>query len=175
MSVVKQLFALGLLVSPCAVATAAPESTGASVDVTFTDPDKYIDAKPHERGTKERDAALVKLRQHLEKQSARFLKPDQKLQIEVLDIDLAGRVDWWNPQAYDIRVMRDIDSPSMKVRYTLTENGAVLASGEERISDLGYLQNITGTASSNDPLKYDKAMLTDWFRKRFAKFGGSAD
>jgi len=61
------------------------------------------------------------------------------------------------------------------VPYTLTENGAVLASGEKRISDLGYLQNITVTASSSDPLKYDKATLTDWFRKRFARFGDAAD
>jgi hypothetical protein len=90
-------------------------------------------------------------------------------------VDLAGRVEWWHANIHDIRIMRDVDAPSVKLRYTLTENGAVLASGEERITDMGYLQGIVTITSNSDPLKYEKTMLTDWFRKRFAKLGASAD
>ena len=171
MKTFKRLFVLAAV----AVPLATPLAAQAAVEVTFTTPDKYIDARPRgHAGAKDRDATLVKLRQHLQKQGERFLKPGQDLKIEVLNVDLAGRADWWRSHAHDIRIMRDVDSPSMKMRYMLTESGTVLASGEERISELSYLHGITAIAANNDPLKYDKAMLTDWFRKRFAKFGASA-
>jgi len=171
MKTFKHLFVLAAV----AVPLAAPLAAQAAVEVTFTNPDKYIDARPRgHTGTKDRDAALVKLRQHLEKQGERLLKSGQDLKIEVLDVDLAGRVDWWRTHLHDIRIMRNVDSPAMKVRYTLTENGTVLASGEEWMRDLSYLNGITAVANSNDPLKYEKTMLTDWLRKRFAKFGASA-
>ena len=158
-----------------AASAVAPIAAQAAVDVTFTNPDKFIDASPRAYGGGKADApTLAKLRQHLEKQGERYLKPGQILKIEVLDLDLAGRVEWWHAGANDIRFMRDIDSPSMKVRFTLVENGATLVSGEERIRDLGYLMGINVASGASDPLKYDKAMLTEWFRKRFAKFGGTA-
>ncbi|MSO72523.1 MAG: DUF3016 domain-containing protein [Rhodospirillaceae bacterium] len=167
----KSLMVLAALAVPMTV----PGVAGAAVEVTFTNPDKYIDASSRGEGRRKADPAiLAKLRQHLEKQGERYLKPGQTLRVEVLDLDLAGRVEWWHSAAYDIRFMRDIDSPSMKLRYSLTENGATLASGEERILDLGYLMGINLGRGSQDSLKYDKAMLTDWFRKRFAKFGASA-
>ena len=62
----------------------------------------------------------------------------------------------------------------MKVRYALLENGAALASGEERITDLGYLMRINMATMPSDTLKYEKVMLSNWFRTRFAKFGASA-
>lgn len=177
MSIIKHLFALGILVSPLA-ATAADsnvaetnvaESAAGPVQVTFTNPDKFTDAYPHRYGTKERDAVLKALTKHMEKVGGRYLKPGQTLKIEVLDLDLAGRVEWWHPNNYDIRYMRDIDSPAMKVRYTLDENGTVLANGEERLTDMNYLMGLAAISSNSDPLKYEKAMLDDWFRNRFGK------
>jgi len=168
MNIFKPLVLLAAFSLPLATAQAA-------VDVTFTNPEKYRDARPRGYvGAKERDAMLVKLRQHLEKQGERVLKPGQDLKIEVLDVDLAGRVEWWNHYLHDVRIMRDIYAPAVKLRYTLTENGAVLASGEERVIDMGYLRGITSVAMSSDPLRYEKTMLTDWLRKRFAAFGASA-
>jgi len=160
------------LLAALATALGAPVAANAAVDVSFTNPDKFVDASPRGyRSDKERNRVMDQIRQHLEKQGARYLKPSQSLQIEVLDIDLAGRVEWWRHNAHDIRIIRDIDSPSMKLRYTLSENGQTLATGEERVRDLGYLMGINVTLGSHDPLKYEKTMLNDWFRKRFAKFG----
>ena len=167
MSVVKQLFALGLLVSPCAAADASDADASKNVDVTFTNPDKYTDAAPHRGPSKERDGTLRQLGTYVEKVGGKYLTPGQKLSIEVLDLDLAGRVEWWHGPATDIRIMRNIDSPAMKVRYTLTENGVEKASGEERISDMSYLFSPTSIMNDGDPLKYEKSMLRDWLRKRF--------
>ncbi len=180
MSVIKHLFALGILVSPLAVAAepgvaetpasgSTSESVAAPVQVTFTNPEKFLDASPHRYGAKERDATLQKLARHMEGQGARYLKPGQVLKIEVLNVDLAGRVEWWHPNANDLRIMRDIDSPSMKVRYSLEENGVVAASAEEWIADRMYLMGASVLGGSSDSLKYEKAMLNDWFRHRFGK------
>lgn len=180
MSIVKHLFALGILVSPIAAAqaddsspqdanVAAADAASGQVQVSYTNPDKFLDASPQRGyGGKQRDEVLRKLQRHMESQGVRYLKPGQTLKIEVLDLDLAGRVEWWNPNAYDVRIMRDIDSPSMKVRYSLEENGAVVSSGEEWISDHSYLMGIN-TLSNSDSLKYEKTMLNDWFRNRFGK------
>lgn len=183
MNVVKHLFALGILVSPLAASadpgvadTNAPESVSESsvsesavapVQVTFTNPEKFLDASPHRYGAKERDATLQKLARHMQGQGARYLKPGQILKIEVLNVDLAGRVEWWHANAHDLRIMRDIDSPAMKVRYSLEENGVVLASAEEWIADRMYLMGASVLGGSSDSLKYEKAMLNDWFRHRF--------
>ncbi len=164
-----------IVLSALGLALAAPVGAQAAVEVIFTNSDKFIDASPRGYGRGKADPAiLARLRQHLEKQGERYLKPGQTLKVEVLDLDLAGRVEWWHPSAYDIRFMRDIDPPAMKVRYTLVENGASLASSEEWVRDLSYLMNINAVHGTYDGLKYEKAMLTAWFRKRFAKFGESA-
>lgn len=165
MKTLKHLLVFAVVTVPMAVASVAQ----AGVDVTYANPEKFIDASSQRGyGGKERDRTLRELTRHMESQGERYLKPGQTLKIEVLDLDLAGRVEWWHPNAYDIRIMRDIDSPSMKVRYSLEENGAVIASGEEWVSDKSYLMGI-GARYSNDSLVYEKTMLNDWFRNRFGK------
>jgi hypothetical protein len=89
----------------------------------------------------------------------------------VTDVDLAGRFEWWRPYAYDVRILRDITWPRIKLRYALADGGRTVLSAEEQISDLNYLMN-AGVRSSSDPLKYEKAMLDDWFRARTVRAGG---
>jgi hypothetical protein len=43
----------------------------------------------------------------------------------------------------------------------------VIAAGEDALSDPFYLSNAS-TVASSDTFKYEKALLDDWFRKRFA-------
>jgi hypothetical protein len=56
----------------------------------------------------------------------------------------------------------------MNVRYTLTQGGATIASGEETIRDMAYLMT-GGSWLDSDSLRYEKTMLDDWFRVRIAK------
>ena len=157
------------VMSALGLSLAAPLSASAAVDVTFADPAKFTDATPDGFGSdKARDRVLTQLRSHIEKQAARALKPGQDLKVEVLDVDLAGRVEWWNARFNDVRILRDIDSPAIKLRYTLTEGGRTLASGEERVTDLGYLWGSNPWIGSSQELRYEKAMLSDWLRKRIA-------
>jgi hypothetical protein len=141
----------------------------AGVTVTYVHPEAFSDANLRGGyGEKARAPALDGIRQHLERLGQRYLKPDQTLTIEVLDLDLAGRFEPWHANAYDVRYMREITWPRMTLRYTLVQNGVTLAQGEEMISDMTYLMD-AGARLSSDSLRYEKTMLDDWFRKRFVR------
>jgi hypothetical protein len=147
---------LGLLAPP------AP----AAIEIAFADPDSYTDAGDRGYGSSARQATLDALRAHLETLAARWLAPDQHLVLEILDVDLAGRFEPWRSYAWDLRVLRDITWPRIELRYTLTQNGEVLATGEEAVVDMTYLDHPNRYFDS-DRLRYEKRMLDDWFRKRF--------
>jgi hypothetical protein len=162
----KTISKAALVVFALIAATSAFAPAFAEVQVTFTNPDSYRDAMSHgSYGARERASVLRRLEAHMHKLGERYLAEGETLKIEVLDLDLAGREEWWHgPQ--DLRVMRDITSPVMKVRYTLQRNGETLSSGDERITDRHYLMN-SSAGFDSDALRFEKAMLKDWFRARF--------
>lgn len=137
-----------------------------TAQVTFTAPESYADASLHRGDGKARARNLEALERHIVHLAAR-LPEAQVLAVEVLDLDLAGRRE---PRLspYDIRVMRGITPPRIALRFTLSENAQVLESGEVTLRDMAYLDRAT-SLSDNDPLRYEKRLLTDWFRKTFTR------
>jgi hypothetical protein len=136
---------------------------GADVSVSFLDVSRYTDAG---RDPIDAERNTAELGKHLEALGHRYLRPDQTLRIEVLDVDLAGRTHLRGGSASDIRVLTGgADWPRMKVRYTLETRGEAPRSAEEDLSDMSYLQN---PQRSGESLAYEKRMLDDWFRARFA-------
>ena len=131
----------------------------ARVAVAFQHPETYGDIDL-------RDAqVLPAIRAHLERLGERYLGRDAVLRITVIDVRIAGR--YAPPHSVTgPRVMSDGTWPLITLRYTLTRGGRVVASGEETISDQFYLSR-SRTVSSG-PLAYEKALLDDWFRERFA-------
>jgi hypothetical protein len=149
---VRTLFAIVLLF---------PLSGIAAVTVTFVEPEKYVDT-----GWVRTDSASVLkgIEAHLVA-LGKGLPPGHKLAIEVLDIDLAGE-ERMRRGTQDIRVQRGgADWPSMRLRYTLERDGQK-ETREETIADMNYLHRRRDF--SNDALAYEKRMLDDWFRARFA-------
>lgn len=139
----------------------------AEVDVTFTAPEKYVDASlRREGGPSAREVALRTIREQLVSLGGRYLAPSQTLKIEVLDIDLAGEIEWWHGP-YDIRYLRDYTWPKIKLRYTLEENGQTIRGAEETVSDPSYQMSVIVTRSG-EVMPHEKAMLARWFRSRFA-------
>lgn len=145
-----------------------PAAAEAGVRVDFLDPQRYTDA-----GLRGRwrigldDPLLADLRQYLTTLGSRYLKPGEVLAIEVLDLDLAGRYETWRPAAREVRVMRDDTVPRIVLRYALLRDGQAPRRGQETVSDLAYLTR-AGGRTAGDPLYFEKAMLDDWFRDRFA-------
>ncbi len=168
----KAFKSLVILAMPAIAALAMPTAAEAAAAISFINPDKFADASPRGfRSSRDRDAALNRLRQHLERLSARYLQPGQTLNIEILNLDLAGSVAAWPIGSSDSRLLSAGDPPSIEVRYTLSDGGVVVLGDRETIRDPSYLKRTSAAHNSPDPLAYEKVMLTNWFRARFAAFG----
>lgn len=146
-----------------AVLALAAGGAWAQAEVSYTKPEEFSDvpfnARDREQLFKELSAHFA----HLAKQ----LPAGQSLKVEVLDVDLAGRTYPRHFSPDEIRVMRGgADWPTMHLRYSLEQGGAVLRSGDEHLSNMAY-QDRVNRYSSGDPLRYEKQMVDDWFQKTF--------
>jgi len=143
-----------------ALATAAQ----GAVLVTFTEPDKYVDTGRYRfEGTQ----VLAELERHFQQLGTRYLQPGQTLRIEVLEVDLAGDERFRSGPNQDVRILRGgADWPRMRLRYVLEGPGKPAVSGEDRLSDMNYLQRPI-TVRGNEHLAYEKRMLDEWFRTKF--------
>ena len=138
-------------------------SAFAGVTVSFSQPENYSDLP---FASWERKQVLDDLTEHFQKLSE-ALPPGVDLNVEVLDIDLAGRIH--HRRANEIRVLRGgADWPVIHLRYSVVQNGAVIASGEERLRDMMYLDSLRNRYSTGDPLRYEKRMIDEWFSKKIA-------
>jgi hypothetical protein len=145
------------------LAVAMPAS--AAVSVTFTKPEDYSDVP---RSGVERERLLEEFKDYFTKLGAK-LPAGEDLKLEIIDIDLAGRIDPGRIRFNDVRILRGrADWPRMDIRYTLEANGKVLDKGEDKIADMSYLDSVT-SYWSDDPLRYEKKMIDDWFKKKFLK------
>lgn len=132
----------------------------ATVTVTFTQPEGYTDMP---FASWDRERVMKELQNHFDKLGAK-LPQGQDLKVEVLDIDLAGRIEPQSRFGNDIRVLKGrADWPTISLRYSVESQGKVLGSGEARIDDKSYLDHFN-RYSANEPLRYEKRMLDEWFK-----------
>ncbi len=145
-------------------ATADPKTS--NVTVSFHEADKFTDARSA-FGSNTDQYYLDTLSDHLKKMAAKQLAAGQKLEVTINDIDLAGDFLPGNPNTQDIRIIKDIYVPRVKLTFKLLDaEGKVIKEGERKLSDLNFMGNI-GLIDRDQPLFYDKALLTDWVRKEF--------
>jgi hypothetical protein len=158
------------LVSVGAAVAARPDKPGAAVEVTFVAPEKFTDVRDdYMDSEKGRDALLSQLKDHLVKQGARLLAGDQRLEIKVTEVDLAGDFEpWRGPNFQDIRIVKDLYPPRVNLEFRLIgADGKVVSEGKRELRDISYLMNIA--LPTSDPLRYDKEMLTNWLRQEFRR------
>jgi len=149
------------LLSVCLWTSAA----GAAVTVSFTKPESYTDIG---RYPEDLSTQLNEIEAHLKQLGVRYLRSNQSLKIEVLDVDLAGNLNFSRRAGREVRVLRGgADWPSIKLHYVLEADGRVLMDRQESVADMGYLQH-PNRHYSGQSLPYEKRMLDDWFRQRFA-------
>jgi hypothetical protein len=140
------------------------------VSVSFIRPGTYTDASlSADYGIKAEQSTLAEIGRYFESLGARYLEPQQVLTLEVLNVDLAGKFEWWRRiDYYNVRILRDVYPPRFTLHYRLVEGGRTLIEGQETVVDPNYLANPAIYFSPSDPLRFEKAMLADWFRARFA-------
>jgi hypothetical protein len=159
----------GLVAVGAAVAASA-DKPAATVEVTFVAPEKFTDVKDdYMESEKGRDALLSELKQHLEKRGATHLSANQRLEIRVTEVDLAGDFEpWRGPQFQDVRIVKDLYPPRVNLEFRLIgADGKVISEGKRELRDLSYMFSMAMPTS--DPLRFDKEMLSDWLRREFKR------
>ncbi|MFZ5494020.1 MAG: DUF3016 domain-containing protein [Verrucomicrobiota bacterium] len=148
-------------------ALTAADAQPTQVAVTFHESEKFTDVRSHWGGDTD-EHYLKELAKHIEKLADRHIAPDQRLEVTFTDIDLAGDfVPGGRPGSENVRIIREIYIPRQKLSFRLLDaEGRVLKEGERRLSDLNFMNNLS-LAGRNEPLFYDKELLTDWMRKEF--------
>lgn len=139
--------------------------------VVYFEPEKFTDVRGSGSGDTEsaRNATLDELRTYIAKQANRLLAPGQQLKITVSDIDLAGDFEpWRGPQWDDVRIVKDIYPPRIKLAFQLTDaNGTVLKQGDRDLRDLSFMLKLS--INRDDPRRYEKDLLDDWLREEFGR------
>jgi len=143
----------------------AAEPSRDVLSVTFVKPDTYQDAS-RRYGYGSDPQVLDAIRQHLQKLADRGLPSGYSLSIDVLDIDLAGYIEWRT--ASQVRVIRDATWPRMTLHYALRHGDQTIVDQQERINNMNFHWGIN-TYGYSDPLRYEKAMLDDWFERSIAR------
>lgn len=107
---------------------------------------------------------FTQLTKELAKLANKHLSAQQKLELIVTNVDLAGDLQpTFGGTADEVRIVSDLYPPKIAFEYTLTDNGNVISSGSEKLKDMGYLMGIQQVG--NDPFPYEADLLTDWFKK----------
>lgn len=141
---------------------AAGTAAAGDVTVSFQKPEQYSDLAWN---AKDREDLLQELQEHLVRLGTK-LPADSRLQVDVLDVDLAGHIHHGR-FGQDIRVLRGTaDWPTMQLHYRLESHGQVVAEGSDHLANMDYLNRLN-IYSSGDPLRYEKQMIDGWFKDRF--------
>ena len=136
----------------------------AAVTVNYVHDQQFTDLP---RTPWQRQQALEDISEHLQ-ELGKALPAGQDLVIDVLDVDLAGREEPNRFALTGVRILRHQgDWPRMHLRYTLTEGGKVLKSGDAQLSDKAYGNRID-SYPSDARLPAEKQMIDDWWRDTIA-------
>jgi hypothetical protein len=163
------LAAFGLFLS-MPVLVQAETAPASQVEVTYVSPENFTDFKDSSMSTdKGRDYLTAAFTKHIRKIAKEVLPAGTHLEVKFTDINLAGEYEpQRGPRFDEVRIMKEIYPPRMVLDFRLLgADGKVLAEGNRHLIDMNYQSN--SRAFDDDPLRYDKTLLTDWLRSEFRK------
>lgn len=159
-----------LLVTVVALLFVLSESVAANIQIKLVKPEKFRDIDIAGYSQKKTISIVEKeLHQLFSQISKEYINQDQKLSIEVLDVDLAGYIEYfWGSTNREIRLIRDNDRYRMKFRFELKDsNNKVLQSGEKSIQRFANLRQGRMTKGHNERFVHFEKILKHWFEKEF--------
>lgn len=152
------------------------------VTIEWVKPEKFRDVRhPNISRAKYRDSVFKELESHFV-DLAENLPEGYNLALKVTNLDMAGEVQTGMQAGIsgygysgrtgfqEYRIVRQIDIPRMTISYELSNaKGEVIqAEDEVKVKDVGFLNRYT-VRFKNKPLRYEKTMLTRWFKNTFLK------
>ncbi|SDO68827.1 Protein of unknown function [Methylobacterium phyllostachyos] len=157
----------GRIVGSLAVAALlAAGPAAAEVRVHYAAPERFTDAENRFGSGQTLPATLAALTRIFQDLAAPRLRPGEILDITVRDIDLAGfeRPGFATPTG--LRVVTDATPPRIRLSYALRRGKRTVAQGEDTVTDPNVLLTANPRFSSGG-LYYERAILRDWFARRF--------
>lgn len=169
---IQSLLLAGVL--SCSAAWAAdeapvdPVTEDGVVKIVWQSPKDYRDIKSSgELQSRYEKRLFETLTENINKEAAKILKPNQKLEMTITDVDLAGDMrPTFGATANDLRIIKDIYPPRMTFSYQVMENDKVIIAGDEKLSDMGFMGGIQYL--NDKPFMYETKMLTEWLKKTIA-------
>ena len=164
-------FVVAIALAFASVASAAPQASDSRVQVDWTKPGDFSEAKQYPGtglGRESPDEWLTDLANHLRYRAERVLPQGDDLHVTFTNVQRAGTYEpWRGPQWDDVRIIKDIYPPRIDLTFTLTDaNGGVVKEGKRELRDPAFLQR--GILNESDPLRFEKRLLDDWLRNEFA-------
>ena len=138
----------------------------AATRVQFVAPQNYTDGNL-DWGPVDQRLTLEGLERIIVRLTNQYVPKGYDLDVQILDVDLAGKIDPLTSRTGQLRVMRADTWPTIKLRYRLQNGSRIIAKGEDILRSMNYLMDPMAVRSQ-EPLRFEKAMLATWLRQRFA-------
>lgn len=155
-----------LVVAVCAASCASvQEGGGATVEVSYKDPEKFTDMSMTYLSDGADKGYLDELQRHIERAAARLIPTGYTLAVTITDVDMAGDFEpHRGPNLTDVRIIKRIYPPRINLTYRLTDpSGTVRSEGERQLRDLAFDWNVS-PIDREDSLRYEKALIDDFLR-----------
>lgn len=162
--------ALSVIGSSAAPARAHPAAQ-AQVTVRYAAPERFTDAENRFGSGQPLRVTLAELTRIFTDLGTARLRPDERLDITVLDVDLAGfdRPGFATPTG--LRVVTDATPPRIRLAYSLRRGGRTVSQGADTVTDINFLLT-SNPRFSTGGLYYERQILRDWFARRFPEPAG---
>ncbi|MBQ4890627.1 DUF3016 domain-containing protein [Shewanella sp. MMG014] len=168
---VKHLLIAGALMCNVAIADEEvienPVTEEGIVKVEWQEPKNYRDLKTAtEVKSRFEQRFFDTMTKNINKEAEKILKPNQKLEMVVSDVDLAGdlRPTFGATSANELRIVKDLYPPRMTFTYRITEGDNVVIAGDEKLVDMNFMYGVNSTRNQR-PFEYETRMLKDWLKK----------
>lgn len=142
-------------------ATPGGNGGGGTVQVTYQAPEQFTDMGRNYSSARGADPGyLDELQRFVQDTGAHMIPAGWTLAVTISDVDMAGRFEpERGPNFQDVRMVRAIYPPRIRLTYRLTDpSGAVRSQGERRLTDLNFEMSLT-PIDRDDPLRYEKELM----------------
>ncbi|MEH3065930.1 MAG: DUF3016 domain-containing protein [Methylobacterium radiotolerans] len=159
------------VIGASAVPARAQPAAQAQVTVRYAAPERFTDAENRFGSGQPLRVTLAELTRIFTDLGTARLRPDERLDITVLDVDLAGfdRPGFATPTG--LRVVTDATPPRIRLAYSLRRGGRAVAQGADTVTDINFLLTSNPRLSTGG-LYYERQILRDWFARRFPEPAG---
>ncbi|MGS0690080.1 DUF3016 domain-containing protein [Shewanella sp. 30m-9] len=166
---VKHILIAGILASSSAWAADEaienPITEDGVVKIEWQDPNSFRDIRSGgEIQSRFEKRTFEQLTKSLNKEAVKVLKPEQKLEMVVTDLDLAGDVrPTFGATTHDLRVVKNIYPPRITFSYKILQDDKVIMAGDEKLTDMNFMYSVN--ARNDKPYRYENTMLASWLKK----------